>query len=209
MELPKYFALSYSIDLGNYDTSNYDSFELIIYVLATLINPIIMISLLISIISNIYDKVQFDNIVSDRKELAKLILEGEKMNVKAWTIGKQYLKICTGENGLKIKESWNGIASKMDKVIKELKSSLESTNEKSTSALNELRDKIKAIEKTQEQKDAKTKEKADLTKKLDDIEAVNEKVEALKALIEDGFNRIEALHAPNEEAEAPEAAEQA
>mmetsp|Transcript_16784 Transcript_16784/g.16679 ORF Transcript_16784/g.16679 Transcript_16784/m.16679 type:complete len:82 (+) Transcript_16784:3444-3689(+) len=68
--------------------------------------------------------------------------------------------------------------------------------------INELKEKLKSFEKTAEQKEQKTKEKADMNKKLDEIEKMNVKLDEVKALIEVFSKRQEELAAPSASASA-------
>ena len=55
-----------------------DSFEnVLVFFLASLLNPIIMLNLLIAIMGDTYDRVQEDQIVADYREMTELILEAE------------------------------------------------------------------------------------------------------------------------------------
>mmetsp|Transcript_16784 Transcript_16784/g.16673 ORF Transcript_16784/g.16673 Transcript_16784/m.16673 type:complete len:528 (+) Transcript_16784:1860-3443(+) len=130
---PKYLSFSYSLDLGEFDTSNYTSGEMILFVIATLINSMIMTSLLISIIGSIYDKFQYDDLVTDRKEIAKLILAEEQLMSHIKIPGeKKYIHICAEAGDLKKDEEWYGATWKINKIVEELRTTIENNNEKSS-----------------------------------------------------------------------------
>lgn len=175
-----------------------------LFVIATLINPIIMLSLLISIIGNIYEKIQYNDLISDRKEVARIVLEGELSLFTKVKKEKTYLHICVGENGLKHKNVWYGVASKIDKSLAELKKLMQNNSKTSETATIEIKDKLKTFDKTDAQKEQKTKEKEELNKKLNDILAMNDKIEALKNFVEANLVRDIDVEPPQEEPVNPE-----
>ena len=81
----------------------------IFFILATLINPIIMLNLLIALMSDTYEKVQSTNIIADRKELLTMILEIE--NLAFWNRkrnDRSYLQICDDLLQEGEREKWVG-----------------------------------------------------------------------------------------------------
>lgn len=87
--------------MGDFDTTDYDWAQWTIFILASAINPIIMLNLLIAIMSDTYDKVQESVEVADNKELSEMILEVETMMFwKRNTSDVEYMQICVddGEN---------------------------------------------------------------------------------------------------------------
>lgn len=74
-----YIAQSYLIDLGDYASDEFSVSQSVIFFLASMINPIIMMNLLISIIGDTHDRVQEGLEVADNKELAEMILEMETL----------------------------------------------------------------------------------------------------------------------------------
>lgn len=51
------FMISYRINLGDFDTDDYNFIDWLVFILATLINPIIMLNLLIALMSDTYSRV--------------------------------------------------------------------------------------------------------------------------------------------------------
>jgi hypothetical protein len=72
-----YLSTSYLITLGNMSDGSYSTIQWICFILATIINPVIMMNLLISIMGDTHDRVQESKEVADYRELANLILEIE------------------------------------------------------------------------------------------------------------------------------------
>jgi WD40 repeat protein len=93
-----YLKVSWEINVGGFTTSSYNALMYLAFFLNTVLNPIIMLNLLISIMSNTYKKVNKQVIVADSKELAGMILEGELMYF--WNRNKEekhYLHICSSK----------------------------------------------------------------------------------------------------------------
>ena len=71
------FVSVYLLDQTNF-FFKLDSIEnVLVFFLASLLNPIIMLNLLIAIMGDTYDRVQEDQIVADYREMTELILEAE------------------------------------------------------------------------------------------------------------------------------------
>mmetsp|Transcript_741 Transcript_741/g.416 ORF Transcript_741/g.416 Transcript_741/m.416 type:complete len:117 (+) Transcript_741:19-369(+) len=67
----------YLLTYGEFTIDGYVPFDWIVFVLATLFMPLIMLNLLIAIMSDTYEKVASDMIEADARELNELILEHE------------------------------------------------------------------------------------------------------------------------------------
>ena len=50
--------MSYRVNLGDFDLDGYDWVSWVFFILATLVNQVIMLNLLISIMGDTYDRVQ-------------------------------------------------------------------------------------------------------------------------------------------------------
>ena len=75
-----YFSIakiSWEINVGGFDTSSYDSLMCLAFFLYTVINPIIMSNLLISVMSDTFKRVNNQSIIADNREFAGMILEAE------------------------------------------------------------------------------------------------------------------------------------
>lgn len=72
-----YLTSTYTLNFGNMDTNNYTKLEWLFFLLVTVFNPIIMLNLLISIMSETYDRVKSNFETADLIELCYLIKEAE------------------------------------------------------------------------------------------------------------------------------------
>jgi WD40 repeat protein len=90
-----YIATSYLLNLGDFDTDNYGLFEWIIFFFASVINPLIMLNLLISIMGDTYGRVKEEKEIADMKELTQMVIEGEYLLFCKRKQGKKtYMQIC-------------------------------------------------------------------------------------------------------------------
>lgn len=93
------FTMSYLLNLGEFDTSDFTAIDWVIFITATIINPIVMLNLLIAIMSDTYGRVQSTNVITDRKELLKMIFEIEMLYY--WnraTNDRSYLQLCVSKS---------------------------------------------------------------------------------------------------------------
>ena len=87
---------SYSLNFGNFEAQDqyYFSFETIVYMLATMVNVILMLNLLISILGDSYSNFQIDKTLIDFSEKASVILEIQKMFFWVSNVGdNKYLHV--------------------------------------------------------------------------------------------------------------------
>jgi WD40 repeat protein len=71
--------LAYELELGDFDSDKYSIGQYIIFIVASILNLIVMLNLLISILGDSYDKVQLTLVESDYSQKLEVILEIEKM----------------------------------------------------------------------------------------------------------------------------------
>lgn len=91
----EYVTISYRLDLGDFGGDYKGVFDWIIFFLATVINPLIMLNLLISIMSDTYSKVQETNDIANYQELTEMIIEIEKLMFwKRSLCQRYYLQQC-------------------------------------------------------------------------------------------------------------------
>lgn len=96
-----HLTVSYRLDLGDFSTSEYDHFDWVIFFFATVINPLIMLNLLISIMGNTYGRVKESNDIANFQELTEMILEIEKLMVwKKNSKLKHFLQQCLSATSL-------------------------------------------------------------------------------------------------------------
>ena len=93
-----YIATAYLLNLGDFATDNYGLFEWIIFFFASVINPLIMLNLLISIMGDTYGRVKEEKETADLKELTQMVIEGEYLMFCKRKHGKRtYMQICALE----------------------------------------------------------------------------------------------------------------
>lgn len=94
-----YVASAYLLNLGDFQTENYGPFEWVIFFFASVINPLIMLNLLISIMGDTFGRVKEEQQIADMKELTGMVIEGEYLMFCKRNHGKKmYLQICCLEN---------------------------------------------------------------------------------------------------------------
>lgn len=112
-----YATTLYDLNLGNSNIEGLNELAWIFYVIVTVLNPIIMINLLISILGDTYGAVKEDVIMNDAQELISLILESELILFWRRTrTDKAFLHVCNETN-----PTITGSEDTMMKKIKNLK----------------------------------------------------------------------------------------
>jgi WD40 repeat protein len=74
-----YLTESYNIIIGGWDNPTDPEFYSLILLLATLLNPVISLNLLVAILSDTFETVSRDQIVADSQEMAEMIVEIETL----------------------------------------------------------------------------------------------------------------------------------
>ena len=101
-----YFSVaknSWEINVGGFNTDGYDSLMYLAFFLYTVINPIIMLNLLISVMSDTFKRVNSQSIIADNRELAGMILEAELILLwKRKDNHRDYLHLCKGKEISKV-----------------------------------------------------------------------------------------------------------
>lgn len=119
--LPSYVASSYLLNLGEFDTEGLSLTKSIIFFIVSIINPVVMMNLLISVIGDTYDRVQENLEVADYIELAGMILEVETLLfLKRNTKEENYLQVCLEET-LGSGESWTGSVRELKVLLRNIK----------------------------------------------------------------------------------------
>ena len=65
--------------LVNFDTSKFTALQWIFFILATFLQPIVMLNMLISIMGDTYSRVKNQYVAYDYQEKAKLVYETERL----------------------------------------------------------------------------------------------------------------------------------
>jgi WD40 repeat protein len=149
------WATPYNLDFGSYDDNTNDlSLSYVVYLVATLINVIIILNLLISILGDSFDQFQLEKTIIDFQEKAGLILEFQ--NIPFWKNSRysipQYLHYCASANEANDDlETWEGRVLYMDRKIEKnfnaVNSSKESIENKIASVETQVQELNQKIEK--------------------------------------------------------------
>lgn len=146
-----YFQLSYLITLGNINTVDYNTIQWVCFIITTIINPIIMINLLISIMGDTHDKVQENKEVAEYKELTSLIFEVEVASIfRRNNSVYERFHICQEIVTKGLATTWMGKVREIKTMINSLKFNQIKTNEINTQILNEnikLKEQLGRVEK--------------------------------------------------------------
>jgi WD40 repeat protein len=154
LSFSEYITVSYRLDLGDFTAEYTEIFDWVIFFLATTINPLIMLNLLISIMGDTYSKVKESNDIANFMELTEMIIEIEKLMFwKKDQNEKHYLHQCDFLTSNK--ESSEKIFDKI-KALKMQLVSVESTikyvkDRVSKSNVKELEESVSGIKKDQEE----------------------------------------------------------
>lgn len=112
----------YLLNLGDFDTmNNEDSWEWACFVIASMINFLIMVNLLISIIADTHDKVQAFRDIADRREMTEMVLEIEHLMVwrRDWDVAT-YLHLVSSESTENLEDAWQGKVREMQMKISDM-----------------------------------------------------------------------------------------
>lgn len=100
VNFPASVAISYRLDLGDFDADYTNLFDWLMFFLASVLNPLIMLNLLISIMGDTYSKVKDTNDIANFQELTEMIIEIEKLMFwKKSTTIKYFLHQCSFLSG--------------------------------------------------------------------------------------------------------------
>jgi len=157
-----FLGTSHFYNYNNFQSSDFFPFEYVLMLIVGLINPIIMANLLISIIGDTYDRVQEGITIADRKELVRLIIEGETLMF--WRRGrtaKYFIQMCLAGEKEDEDDGWLGKVREITLKINRLALSIEENfennektltqsikiNEKMNEKINQMNSRMINIEK--------------------------------------------------------------
>jgi len=122
---------SYVTAYGAFDTAGYDSFRTAIFLLASAINTLILLNLLLGIIGDTYDRVSHYLQVADQKALATLLIEAETLMFWRRKDSKvHYLQECrVAETRLNSGFDWKGKVNEINQNLKLVGKKLKSASE--------------------------------------------------------------------------------
>ncbi|OMJ80406.1 hypothetical protein SteCoe_19361 [Stentor coeruleus] len=146
-----FLSNSYLITLGTIDKPDYSTIQWICFILATIINPVIMMNLLISIMGDTHDRVQESKEVADYRELANLILEIEIATIWQRNVTSvQRMHVCREVETKNVGSTWLGKVREIKNLVNGIKMNqikAMDVNNKMLSENNILKDQVGRIEK--------------------------------------------------------------
>ena len=132
-----YMAKAYLLNLGSFDTDYHQTFEWVIFFFASVINPLIMLNLLISIMGDTYSRVKDERDIANMIELTEMIIEGEYLLFcKRNQTRKSYMQICKEETVTEIYKSPQDRLEKIKNRIKQITKNMKIKHEKVRLELN-------------------------------------------------------------------------
>ena len=103
--LGDHFAESFKLNLGDLDDVGDQWIAWILFIVISIINPILMLNLLISIMGDTYGRVKESSIVADSRELASMILEIESIMIwRKYQNEEFFIKIICEDSYLEIED---------------------------------------------------------------------------------------------------------
>lgn len=116
---------SYILNFNSFSIGDYkDAKEWIVFIVATVINPLILMNMIIALLGNTYSMVKEKAEIADMRELAEMIIEFESMLY--WRRGdneRQFVQICSS-----VKEN-DSEQDDIKKTVKEISSNFIKTND--------------------------------------------------------------------------------
>jgi len=131
------FLQVYRLDYGDFDTESYTTSQWFCFLIASVLNPLIMLNLLIAIMGDTYDRVQNSFLVANMHEIADVILEYESLLFwKRNKTKKMYFQGCTVFEKEYVQDSWQGKVRELKLQIQKLET-LTSRNEVKIDSLSD------------------------------------------------------------------------
>jgi len=177
-----YLTISYRIDLGDFDTAGYSTIDWIIFFLASVVNPLIMLNLLISIMGDTYDRVQDGREISDLKELAEMVLEAETLLYWKRGLGQAlYIQVLGEQEQTHEVDTWLGKVRELKLRLVAIHKSINNVSSSHANDLKRLEDKVDVMRST------------DKEEVLGKIEEMNKNFTAFKEENQKQMNEIKEL----------------
>lgn len=140
-----FFLLSYKQNLGELPNNPNDALTWVLFFIITIVNPVIMLNLLISIMGDTYGRVKDGKVIADARELLGMIIEVETL--MGWNKQNnvaEFLKIVCEENDLNIEdESLEGKVRALRDKIQLLGENISSSKSEIFKALDESEENIR------------------------------------------------------------------
>lgn len=149
----------------DWENGQFNAVFWVIFFIASIMNPIVLLNMLIAIMSDTYDRVQEDQVVADCKEMAGMMIQAEAMLFWRRRLGKRsYLQRCDYVRHLTSETSeWMGKIRAIKKSIARLNLKVKGSERKIYTIQNKLMIKIKELKGINE----------NVSKKITDLEGVN------------------------------------
>lgn len=147
---------SYSINLGGGEIFGGTIYTLVFY-LSTIINPIILLNLLISILGSSFERVENSRVISNFKELANLVLEAEQLIY--WRVENQetYFQSCNKPEEIEIPDPVLAKIKKVSMRVTSLDEKMDAMTERIFEKIEEknelILNKISELKQTEVQKE--------------------------------------------------------
>lgn len=139
----EFIAEAYLLNLGDFDTTGYGAFEWMIFFFASVINPLIMLNLLISLMGETYGRVKEEQEIADMKELAQMVIEGEYLlYCKRKSQDNKFIHICAEEE---VTAAVSTPMDRVDKLKRRIKAIQLNMNSKHEETKNEIKNSIGGV----------------------------------------------------------------
>lgn len=146
---------TYMTTIGEYqsfgkEVSSFNALSIVIFILASIINTIVMMNLLISIIGDTFDRIQQELVIRDMKLLADMIYEIENLMIWKKNIARSYFihvilaKDQANENGF----SWDG---KVKEIQRSVNVAFENISKQIKDNNTEVKEMLDAIKKSNDE----------------------------------------------------------
>jgi hypothetical protein len=152
-------TLAYEQALSSFDTEKYSAGQWIIFILASIINCIIMLNLLISILGDSYERVQVSLVESDYSQMLEVIIELEKLMI--WNRYKgsaAYLHQCGYPDDEYSQDEWEGKIRVLQDTISGVGTLIETKLKQVEQTQKAINTKLITMEQTQNGTDVKINE---------------------------------------------------
>jgi DnaJ-domain-containing protein 1 len=118
---------SYLLNFNSFQTDSYDNIQWVLFIIATLINPLVLMNMIIALLGNTYGRVKENAVVADLLELAEMIIETESILIwRRSDNNKDYVQICASAEKIEDNEikDFGAQVKKISTVIPQIKERL-------------------------------------------------------------------------------------
>ena len=139
----EFFLTSYKQNLGDLPENPEDILTWLLFFMITIVNPVIMLNLLISIMGDTYGRVKEGKVIADARELLGMIIEVESLMV--WNKGHNeayFIKIVCGESDLDFEDE------SLEAKVRALRDGISKLGENIGTARTDIMNALKESEET-------------------------------------------------------------